>query len=123
MEAHNEPYESDDPMLIVLQDPTPIDNPIQAAKHFCKLLPSLFKFHCRACCGCCKEMDCVSGFVVLLPFLSGLIGIVTGVAVGAGVVFRDGYYDYYGWHNARDAGKYWSGMRMEPCSYRHSDFY
>ena len=102
-DALTEIYDNDDPMLIALQDSTPVDNPLRAATHCCKLLPAICCFHCRTCFDCFKEMDCLSGCIILLPFLSGVVGVATGLGVGAGVVFRDGYYDCYGWHNARDA--------------------
>ena len=98
-----ETYDDDDPMLIVLQDREPVDTPLKTASLCCRLLPSLLCFHCRTCRDCFKEMDCLSAVIILLPFLSGLIGVAVGLGVGAGVVFRDGYYNYYGWHNARDS--------------------
>jgi hypothetical protein len=96
-------YDQDDPMLIVLQDSTPITTPYGTIRHCCKLLPSIFCFHCRTCRDCLKELDCCAGFIIVLPFVTGVLSIVAGLAVGAGVVFRDGYYDYWGWHNAREA--------------------
>ena len=81
----------------------PIDTPTSAIRHCCNLLPSILRFHCRTCCECLKECDCRAGIVIILPFMTGLISLIVGVGVGAGTVFRDGYYDYYGWHNARDA--------------------
>ena len=96
-------YDDDDPMLIVLQDREPVDSPLKTASLCCRLLPSLVCFHCRTCRDCFKEMDCLSGSIILFPFLSGLIGVAVGLGIGAGVVFRDGYYNYYGWHNSRDS--------------------
>ena len=97
-------YDEDDPMLIVLQDTTgPIDTPLGTFQHCCKLLPSICCYHLRTCKDCFKQCDCCAGCIILLPLCTGILAIGAGLGIGAGVVMRDGYYDYYGWHNARDA--------------------
>ncbi len=97
-------YASDDPMLAVDADATPL--PLTPSPswvvHCLKLLPYLCKFHCRTCCACIAEMDCRAGLLVLLPPCATLLGAVLGAGLASGLVFRTGWYDNYGWHDARE---------------------
>ena len=101
-------YASDDPMLAVRGENSggAADLPLTPSPawvvHCSKLLPFLIKFHCRTCCACVGEMDCRAGLLILLPLCATLLGAALGAGLAGGLVFRTGWYDNYGWHDARE---------------------
>lgn len=99
-----EEYESDDPMTgMDPQQQLPVMPSASWFTHCIGLLPGMCRFHCRACCECIGEMDCRSGLVILLPLLAAILGAALGAGLASGLVFRTGWYDNYGWHDARES--------------------